>query len=241
MGSQYCNLCGQPLLSEYALLEREPGSKGLAICGECAASMLTCTLCGVPLQKYPIRLSDGRPVCTPCHATAVEDPVTARSIYEQVIDIVEGRLLFRVRLRPGFGLCSTTDMQVLQRRLPQGQAGAGGHLLGAYIKLGRRREIVVESGLPRLMMTKVVAHEYGHAWQGENCPFLTDPQLIEGFCEWVAYKVLGAVNAIAVQEYQRRRNGFYGDALRRMLTVEVEGGTEAIVKLLRTPRILAAA
>lgn len=237
MCSSFCNLCGQPLDEDYTIVRRTTAHGGLVVCAECAATAPVCALCGVPLQRQPIRLSDGRPVCAVCFQTAVDDPITARTIYEQVIHVVSQQLCLCVHRRPGFSLCSMADMTALQQHLPRELAGASGHLLGAYLKMGRRREIVIESGLPRMMMVKVIAHEYAHAWQGENCPFVRDPQLIEGFCEWVAYKVLGAFGAVDVQTHQRHRRGFYGDSLRRLLAIESEGGAAAVLSALRTPHI----
>ena len=107
------------------------------------------------------------------------------------------------------------------------------HLLGAFLKLSQRREIVVETGLPRLLMYKVIAHEYGHAWLAENAPFQRDPALSEGFCEWVAFHVLGALNAVTVQARQRTAAGFYADALRLLLAIEANGGVAAVLAAVR--------
>jgi len=190
----------------------------------------------MPLRSDADRLSDGRPVCAPCQITAIDDPVTARAIYEQVIQIVTSALGLRVYVRPGFALYSCAGMAALQEHIPHPEfdANTNHHLLGAYIKLGARREIVVETGLPRLMMTKVIAHEYGHAWQGENCPFLLDPVLLEGFCEWIAFRVLGVAGATEAQKYQRTVSGFYGDALRVVLAIEETGGASSVVSRVRS-------
>ena len=85
-------------------------------------------------------------------------------------------------------------------------------------------------------MIKVVAHEYAHAWQGENCPFLSDNQLIEGFCEWVAYKVLIALDCLDAAQKLRNAAGFYGDATRRLLTIEAETGIPGLLSQLRAVR-----
>lgn len=233
--SRFCNLCGELLGVNYQVYEHAESGRRLAICNDCANRNVVCASCGVPLADGHARLSDGRPICSLCRASAVDDVLVARMLYEQVIGVVERELGLRVHRRPGFGLYSHADMQRLQAVLSQTRSGAG-HLLGVYAKLGAHREIAVETGLPRLLMIKVVAHEYGHAWQGENCPFLTDGQLLEGFCEWVAYKVMGAVGAVSVQTRQLTAQGFYGDALRRIATLEGEGGVEAVLRSVRYPR-----
>ncbi|MBE2238682.1 MAG: hypothetical protein IAE81_12900 [Caldilineaceae bacterium] len=232
--SRFCNLCGEALGATYQVYEHAGSGRRLAICNACANRKVVCTSCGAPLADGHAQLSDGRPICSSCRTSAVDDVLTARRLYEQVIGVVDRELGLRVHRRPGFGLYSHGDMQRLQAALSQ-SPGGGGHLLGVYTKLGSQREIAVETGLPRLLMIKVIAHEYGHAWQGENCPFLTDVQLLEGFCEWVAYKVMGAVGAEAVQTRQLMAQGFYGNALRRIVALEVEGGIEAVLHTVRSP------
>jgi hypothetical protein len=231
--SRFCNLCGAPLGATYHVYAHTGLGRRLAVCNACAQHKVVCAGCGVPLADGFARLSDGRPICATCRASAVDDVLAARALYEQVIELVERELGLRVHRRPGFGLYSHDDMQRLQAALAR--PSAGGRLLGVYVKLGARREIALETGLPRLLMLKVIAHEYGHAWQGENCPFLTDAQLLEGFCEWVAYKVLGAIGAMDVQMRQVVAPGFYGDALRRILTLEVHGGNDAVLQTVRAP------
>jgi hypothetical protein len=191
------------------------------ICNNCGAANRPaarfCNQCDRSLACAPRAVA-----CAACRAGAGDDPAAARLLYERVIGVIEGQLGLRVHRRPGFGLYSRADMDLLEQAVlglrvhrrpgfglysradmdlleqavpPPARPALSGHLIGAYIKLGRRREIVVETGLPRLLMSKVIAHEYAHAWQGENCAFPTDAQLSEGFCEWVAYKVPGALGA----------------------------------------------
>lgn len=240
--SRFCNHCGGVLVGSYCVYRRKDGSSRLVLCEACAARAVPCAACGLPLVEVQHRLSDGRPVCPACRASAEDDPAAARLLYEHVIAIVAGELGLRVRRPPGFGLYSRADMALLERAVqpPPLRAGATappGHLVGAYIKLGRRREIVVETGLPRLFMAKVIAHEYAHAWQGENCAFLADAQLSEGFCEWVAYRVLGVLGAGDVRQAMAEGSGFYADALRRVLAIEAGGGAAAVLARVRDPRV----
>lgn len=233
--SAFCNLCGAALGEEYHLFEQPNGGRRIVVCSRCAATAERCTVCGVPVGAAPPRLSDGRPICTVCRASAVDDPLAARAIYEQVVQIAIDRLGLRVRQHQGFGLYSRADMQRLQRTITSDVHGPvqQRHLLGAFLKLSQRREIVVETGLPRLLMVKVIAHEYGHAWQAENAPFQNDAHMREGFCEWVAYHALGALQATTAQEHQRTAAGFYGDALRQVLEIETRGGIPAVVHAMR--------
>lgn len=235
MSSQYCNLCGRPLQNTYVTLRRPASEKPLVLCESCAAASVVCTGCGQPLGPQHDQLSDGRPICPACQVEAVDTPLEALLLYEQVMDTVINTLGLRVHLRPALLLCSRSDMLRLQRTMqrPAGPGAPQGQLLGAYVKLGRRRQIAVETGLPRWLMIKVVAHEYAHAWQGENCPFLTDNQLIEGFCEWAAYRVLTALNCCEAARKMGDAPGFYGEATRRVLAIEAEAGIPGLLSQLR--------
>jgi hypothetical protein len=238
MTSRYCNLCGRPLGDTYVTLRRPASERVLVLCGACATASDLCTNCGSPLGPQHARLSDGRPICPACQAEAVDIPMEALLLYERVMDTVVNGLGLRVHLRPALLLCSRSDMQRLQRTVvrPTGPGAPQGLLLGAYIKLGPRRQIAVETGLPRWLMIKVVAHEYAHAWQGENCPFLDDNQLREGFCEWVAYKVLIALDCPQAAERLRTAPGFYGEAVQRVLVIEAEKGIPGLLEWLRSVR-----
>jgi hypothetical protein len=106
-------------------------------------------------------------------------------------------------------------------------------LLGAYVRDGKQRAIYVQAGLPRLWTLKVIAHEYGHAWQAENAAGLRDAVLVEGFCEWVAYHAV-AVLSSGSEESLPTIAGFYGDALRAVLAIEQAGGIAAVVAQVRS-------
>jgi len=52
--------------------------------------------------------------------------------------------------------------------------------------------IFVLDHLPPARFAAVCAHEYGHAWMQENVRRFRklSPNSVEGFCEWLAYKVM---------------------------------------------------
>jgi hypothetical protein len=56
--------------------------------------------------------------------------------------------------------------------------------------------------LPPARFAAVCAHEYGHAWINENVRSgrKLDPNSVEGFCEWVAYKVMAQRNELVEQK-----------------------------------------
>jgi hypothetical protein len=96
-----------------------------------------------------------------------------------------------------------------------------------------RRGIYIQTGLPRLLFLQIASHEYAHAWQGENCPMLSDPLVHEGFAEWVAYRVVSHYGYERGLERMRTRRDVYGEGLRWALALEQRSGSPAVVDACR--------
>jgi len=105
--------------------------------------------------------------------------------------------------------------------------------LGVYARRGMRRGIYIQSGLPRMLFLQVAAHEYAHAWQGENCPVLKDALVHEGFAEWVAYQVIGYYGYPKGQERMRGREDIYGRGLKWALDIEASRGFPGVIEACR--------
>ena len=101
--------------------------------------------------------------------------------------------------------------------------------LGIYTRRGFRRGIYIQTGLPRLLFLQVTAHEYAHAWQGENCPVIHDSTMHEGFAEWLAYHVIGFLGYTNGQQRMSRREDLYGKGLRLVLQIENVSGTSGVI------------
>jgi hypothetical protein len=106
-------------------------------------------------------------------------------------------------------------------------------ILGVYARRGMRRGIYVQSGLPRMLFLQVAAHEFAHAWQGENCPVLKDVLVHEGFAEWVAYQVIGFYGYTKGQERMRSRDDIYGQGLKWALDILASQGIPGVVEACR--------
>lgn len=227
-----CSICKRTIVG---IGYHQPNSDEL-ICPACTQSAERCSICGRPLGDS-VAAGNAHPKCPDCLRTAVTDPVVAQALFEKVMNVIHEQLHLYVHIRPTFSLASRAQLDVLQAQNDtlDNPELAKGHLLGLYAKRARNRQILVEMGLPQLLMTKVMAHEYGHAWQGENCPFLRDPLLIEGFCEWVSYKTLGALGAVKEQKRLLEATGFYADALQMILAVEEMNGFQGVIERIRSP------
>jgi len=105
--------------------------------------------------------------------------------------------------------------------------------LGVYARRGMRRGIYVQTGLPRMLFLQVAAHEFAHAWQGENCPLLRNVLMHEGFAEWVAYRVLGHYGYTRGRERMLARTDLYGQGLKWALDLEAGQGSFGVMELCR--------
>ena len=89
------------------------------------------------------------------------------------------------------------------------------------------------SGLPQILFIQVAAHEWAHAWEGENCPLLRDSLVREGFAEWVAHRTLRALGAVKKVALMEQQEGMYGEGLRKMLVLERHGGAGGVLDFCR--------
>jgi aminopeptidase N len=84
-----------------------------------------------------------------------------------------------------------------------------------------------------MLFLQVAAHEYAHAWQGENCPLLNNVLVHEGFAEWLAYRVLEYYHYSQGQQRMLQRTDLYGNGLRWALDLEARVGSAGLVDACR--------
>ena len=214
----YCILCGKPITGEYLLVS----GKG-PYCLICVRQRAACDVCGVPVGDGHQILSDGRRICGQCHQTAVYNPTTANAVYEQVRGIITQKLGITLNVPTVLVLVGCDQLSEILRQANHSTDDVT-HLLGIYVRHGRKRAIYAQSGLPRLLLMQVIAHEWGHAWQMENAPLLRELQAKEGFAEWVAYKVMAVIGAREILARMENRQDVYGRGLRDVLALERECG-----------------
>jgi hypothetical protein len=267
---QTCLACGKSLKDQ-----RSPGQyvefDGVGpYCMDCYRNRQPCDVCGAPLTNEQWQLSDGRITCAHCHAAAIYTPDTALALYEEMKQLVAGRLGLQLNIPTGLALVDRNQLREVIRQQTAPLAGSpvdvgvagsavpgysseGGignpaaadtieplRTLGLYARRGMRRGIYIQTGLPRMLFLQVAAHEYAHAWQGENCPMLfigsTPAHTLahEGFAEWLAYRVIGEYGYARGQAKMLARQDIYGNGLRWALDIESRQGTAALFETLRT-------
>lgn len=239
-----CLACGKPVKSKYYQFD------GLGpYCQQCYHQRPPCDVCGAPLTNEHWQLSDGRNTCANCHATAIYAPQVAVALYEEMKQTSAQHLGLTLNIPTGLALVDRNQLREVIRRQKasergdiQGQASSiassiledeAQRTLGLYARRGLRRGIYLQSGLPRMLFLQVAAHEYAHAWQGENCPTLRAGLMHEGFAEWVAYRLIGLYGYHRGQERMLARQDIYGQGLRWALGEEAAHGAQGVIAACR--------
>jgi hypothetical protein len=198
-------------------------------------------------------LPDGRRTCIHCHQTAVYDAVLAQALFEQVAGVVTDQLGLGLNVGAEFTLVdsqhlgrlaagatpalqASTKTRIDEIRPKSTQRNPESRTVGLFVRKGHRRVMYVVSGLPQIFLVQTIAHEWAHAWQGENCPLLQNNVVREGFAEWAAYKTLQTMGATSTLAFMERQDSIYGEGLRQMLALEQRDGISGVLAFCRQAR-----
>ena len=234
---EMCLSCGKPVTGKSLEFD------GVGpYCLDCYRTRPPCDICGAPLTDERWQLSDGRLSCQLCHASAVFTPDVAAALYEEMKDAIFAHLGFELNVPTGLAMVDRNQLkEVIRLQTETNYVQTAGHqqldperTLGVYARRGMRRGIYIQTGLPRLVFLQVAAHEYAHAWQGENCPILRDVIIHEGFAEWVAYHMIGYYGYHDSQERMMTRQDSYGQGLKWALSLEKTQGRQTVIETCRS-------
>lgn len=231
-GQLFCASCGAPISGRYLQLD---GRREI-YCETCFRDRPRCDVCGAPVGRGGQQIADGRHICGVCHQTAVYDHDKAKSLFDRAVSIIQGELGLALNVPTSFALVDRTQLQAAVAQAGLSEEASTNRTFGLFVREGRKRVIYAQCGLPQILMLQVMAHEYAHAWQGENCPLLRNALVREGFAEWLAYKVLSAMGATKKMALMTQRDDVYGQGLRALLAVEQREGVLGVLRrCLRTP------
>ncbi len=224
-----CQGCGRPVQGSFLVFD------GRVFCPDCSQSRPACDGCGAPQTDERWQLSDGRILCVACHMNAVYSPDEARALYEQMKSVALHSLGLKLNVPTGLALVDRNQLAEIIRQQSNGDLSLDPEkTLGIYARRGMKRGIYVQTGLPRALLTQIAAHEFAHAWQGENCPLLREPLMHEGFAEWTAYQILDQYGYAGLQKQMLARTDVYGQGLRWALDLEQRVGMEGLIAACRT-------
>jgi len=233
--SKHCHLCGRRLWGRAWVYAPNgvPDDQSIVVCRRCQETAPRCDVCGVPMGPNHVRLPDGRRTCARCHQTAVYDPARAQALFEHAARVVTDQLWLGLNVGTDFALVDHQHLQRLAEEVFSTPHDDPDKVVGLFVRKGRKRVMYLLSGLPQILLTQTVAHEWAHAWQGENCPLLQDPLVREGFAEWVAYKTLQVMGAVKKMALMEQQDGLYGEGLREMLELERRDGVSSVIDFCR--------
>jgi ribosomal protein S27AE len=202
-------------------------------CSQCIATRPRCDNCGAPIGADSWRLHDDRLQCPRCHSTAIYEPQVSRQIYRETVGYVVAQLGLALNVGVEFRLVDAPTLRSIRAQDSDYSPSASERTLGLYQRQGRLRAIYLLYGIPRLLFRTTVAHEYAHAWQGENCPLLHDKFLIEGFAEWVAYRHLVWLGCTRAADRMLNSRHPYRPALEHALSLESYLGTAGLLDYIK--------
>lgn len=213
-----CDLCAQPLHGRYFIIEDRAEGGKRNFCRECSELEERCFACGLPVRRSARKLPDGRWLCERDAAASV-DEAAAKTVCDGVRNDLD-RLYSRFLTLPSENVVlSMVDKIHLESLFKspgyerscvsifgatQSQPLPGKHFI---------HSISILSDLKKSRLMAVAAHEFTHAWMGENVrperKASLSPDTVEGFCELVAYRLLETkheefeIQVIKSSEYTR--------------------------------------
>ena len=194
-----CFACKQEITGGvYVGTDQITGEKFL-VCSNCMM-LPRCFLCGVPLKINPTVLPDGRSLCQRDAKSVVLDATETRRICGQIKDDLD-RHFSRFATFPG-----NVDVEVIDRIdlfsifHQTGFDFESPNLLGCIRPVegaaGKRYWMQLMTGQTPAGLKATCAHEFAHAWAGDNIPKERRAQIAhdaeEGFCELTAYLLMDA-------------------------------------------------
>lgn len=211
------------------------------VCSNCVFNLPRCYLCGLPIKKGDeVQLPDGRYLCARDAKTAVMDADSARQICATVKQDLDQQFS-RFTSFP-----TNVDVAVIDRIDVDSMFGTTGHdfespdLLGCIqpvrIDGVKRYHMSLMIGLPLADLKETCAHEYSHAWVGENVSperhARIDRDSEEGFCEMMGYLLMDAQG----EEAEKRRvlaNFYTRGQVQVFIAAEQRYGFEDILDWMR--------
>jgi hypothetical protein len=200
--SDRCQLCGGPFGPVIYTIKDKVSGDTLQICRNCVLCPNRCFICGLPVPKDPLVLSDGRCLCPRDARTAVLDPEEGHRLALEVQEDMS-RLFSRFLELPEANVdVSMVDRVNLMSFKVPGNDYECPNLLG-YMRPETnhgtvRYSVSLMSALPRAEFKATCAHELGHTWVLANVPprrlRTLSPDAHEGFCELLAYLLMDAQN-----------------------------------------------
>jgi len=203
-----CAICGKEIHGTIYLMTDKVTGEQVLVCSDCI-KLPRCAICGLPVKDNYTELPDGRYLCARDAKTVVLKKDDVIQISSQVKDDLD-KLFSRFTTFP-----ANVDITVIDRIDVNSMFNTEGNTYESPDLLGCTRPETVNNqttykiglliGMPLAQLKETCAHEYAHAWVGENVPKERHARLArdaeEGFCELIGYLLMDSQN----EELEKKR------------------------------------
>lgn len=191
-----CAVCGKEIEGPiYLMTDKVTGEQEL-VCSNCI-KLPRCSICGLPVKDGGVELPDGRYLCARDAKTLVLKADDVERICAGVKDDLD-RLFSRFTSFPAnveIMAIDRIDVDSLFHR--DDNAFESPDLLGCIqpvtVNGAKQYKMSLMTGMPLSQLKETCAHEYSHAWVGENVNRAQrglGRDAEEGFCEMVGYLLM---------------------------------------------------
>jgi len=195
---RYCTVCKELIRNVFYTSEVWTAEGEETLCERCHA-LPKCSSCWRHMKDPYTTLTDGRLICQQDAAGALGTQQDCESAFRETKRDC-------MAILAGSGVLPNSNIKISMADRAElnklyHPAGRGHEKIDALMGLTASRlvhndewehAIYILDNLSPARFTAVAAHEYAHAWINENVRKgrALDADSVEGFCEWIAYKVM---------------------------------------------------
>jgi hypothetical protein len=218
-----CATCGKLIPGTIYLITDEITGEQLEICGDCN-KLPRCFRCGMPVNDDGLALPDGRYLCARDRKTVVLTTAEAEKVASDVEDCLQ-RLFVRFTTFP-----TNVDVTAIDK-IDINRMFESSDLLGCIQAETndnvKRYSMCLMTGFPLAQVQSTAAHEFSHAWVGENVSSKRRKSLSrdteEGFCEMVAYLLIDSLKKDSQNEEAEKKRILKNLYTRGQVQLFIEG------------------
>lgn len=217
-----CFGCGKKLLQYHEI-------DGHIYCGRCSNKEI-CVSCYLPIGQTGIKIDQNIYSCKNCYDNAVLTSKELKSIYNKIV----GVLYKEYGLKLGdLDELKVTDINGIRRI----KRWASKNIKGVYGSVNGKRIIYILRGLAREVVITVLTHEMAHFWQDKNGIRSDDEKFMEGFAEWLSFKIQQKLKLYKQMERaERNRYRTYSSGLKLFKNLENEIGEKGVFEYVKKYR-----
>ncbi|HEY3761281.1 MAG TPA: protein DA1 [Verrucomicrobiae bacterium] len=235
LAQDVCAICGKPITGQFYLVTDQVSGEQKKVCSTCIL-LPKCFICGLPVKTGGTQLSDGRWLCARDSQTAVMDVDTARQTANETRDDLD-QVFSRYTSWPTnvhINVIDRIDVDTMFQ--PAGNNFESPNLMGCIQQVSdggkKHYEMRLLTGLPLVELRATAAHEFSHAWVGENVSPERHANIArdaeEGFCEMVAYLLMDSEGQEAEKQFILR-NHYTRGQVQLFIAAEQQYGFDQIL------------